>query len=155
MFIKRLTWEVWGDIEDEVKEHERVDPSWEAIHEAFLHLDSQAYPALSLSLQDQKPYLPSLTVIGGPDEYAVALERVPSSRHGEFERIQLINLTRFQRFETSGYRGIGKGYHNYEIETMFLTPDAAMILTMIRHFATTGQWYPSAPFIVEAQDEIR
>jgi hypothetical protein len=153
MLIKRLTWEVWEDIEDEVKQHEIVDPSWEAIREAFSHLDSQARPAFSLSLHDQKPYLPSLTVIGGPDEYAVALERVPSSSYGECERIQLINPARFQRFGTSSYRGIGKGDHNYEIETMLLTPDATMILTIIQHFATTGQWYPSAPFIVEAEDE--
>jgi len=152
MFISRLKWEQDGDEDDSIK-HTIVDPSWDDIQKAFLRLDGQTYPAMFLACDDQLVSFPSLTVLGGPDEYAVSLERVPANGRGAFERLQLINPTRFKEPHSDVWRGIGKGYHNFEVEMEFLTPDKDLILTVIKHFTDTGRWYPQAPFIVEAEDE--
>ena len=152
MFVSRLRWEQDGDIDDSM-EHTVVDPSWDDILEAFSRLDGQTYPALFLTCSNQMVSFPSLTILGGPVEFAVSLDRVPANGRGLFERLQLINPSRFNEFQSHGWRSIGKGYHNYEVETECLTPDRERIPMVMQHFANTGRWYPPAPFIVYAEDE--
>ena len=151
MFISRLTWEQDGD--DESIKHTVVNPSWDNIQNAFSRLDGQTYPALFLTCDDQLVSFPSLTVLGGSDEFAVSLERVPKNGRGEFERLKLINPSRLNVFQLNDKRGIGKGYHNYEVEMEYLTTDKELILKIIRAFTFTGRWYSQVPFIVEAEDE--
>lgn len=152
MFISRLKWEQDGDNDDSIM-HTIADPSWNDIQTTFSGLDGQTYPALFLTRDDQLVSFPSLTVIGGPDEYAVSFERVPTNGRGTFERLKLINPSRFNEFQSSGWCGIGKGYHNYEVELEYLTSDRELVLRIIQHFAHTGEWYSQAPFVVEAEDE--
>ena len=152
MFISRLKWEQDGDDDDCIK-HTIVNPSWDDIQETFSRLDGQTYPALFLTCDDQSVSFPSMTVIGGPDEYSVSLARVPANGRGDFEQLTFINPSRFSEFHSSGWRGIGKGYHNYEVELEYLSSDKELILRVIEHFAETGRWYHQAPFIVEAEDE--
>jgi len=152
MFITRLIWD--EDIDEEnVLKHTIVHPAWDDIHEAFLRLDGQTYPSLFLTGDDQLVSFPTLSVHGGPDEYTADLTRVPANGRGDFECLQLIDPSRFYKPDAHTWRGIGKCYHNYEVETRYLTPNTELILNMIRHFAYTGHWYPQAPFIVEAEDE--
>lgn len=152
MFIKRLVWEQ-DNGNDEIVEHIIVDPSWDDIHASFLRLDGQAYPSFFLKREDQLVSFPSMSVFGGPDEYSISLERIPSNGRGSLERFNLINQSRFYSFGPHGWRGIGKSYHNYEVDDVYLVSDIKLILAIIEHFAHTGDWYFQAPFIVEVDDE--
>lgn len=152
MFISRLRWEQDNDDDDSIM-HTIVEPSWNDIQEAFTRLDGQTHPAIFLTCDDRLVSFPSMTVIGGPNEYSVSLARVPANGRGEFEQLTLINPARFNEFQSSGWRGIGKGHHNYEVELEYLSSDRELIIRVLRHFTQTGHWYHNAPFIVEAEDE--
>jgi hypothetical protein len=152
MFIRQLIWEQ-DNANDNLLRHSIDNPSWNDIQAAFSRLEGQTYPAFFLTCDEQNTLLPSLSVIGGPHEYEISLERVPAHGRGEFERLQLIHPPRFYNPDVQGWRGIGKSYHNYEIGTKYLTPDRELALEVIEHFTYTGQWLPKAPFIVQAEDE--
>lgn len=101
MFISRLAWQQDNGNDDTI-EHTMIDPTWDDIQECFSRLDGQRYPAFFLRRGDQLLSFPTLIVLGGPDEYAVELEREPANGRGMFERLQLINPARFNEFGSQG-----------------------------------------------------
>jgi hypothetical protein len=135
--------------EDSHEDRHIVSPSWLDITEALRRLDGRMHPALFLSLHARPRSYPMLSIIGGPDEYTVSLALGNERGESTNEKTQYVNPTRFSRFERGGYRAIGNGYSNYEIEEGFLTSNFALIQAIVEHFAEHGVWYPKAPYIVQ------
>jgi hypothetical protein len=152
MKIQHMTWSIFHE-DDTATEVHRANPSWDDIEQALHRLDGRTYPDLFLSTRDQPNRYPLLSIIGGGDAYTASLELGDDNGEWIGASIQYINPDHFSQFNTGGYRAIGNGYHNYEIDQECLTSDQAMMLSIVRHFAETGRWYPKAPYIVEATDE--
>jgi hypothetical protein len=153
MFISILKWQQSDGDDDNWITHSVLYPSWDDIWDAFARLDGQTYPALSLQGDDESVSQPLLSVLGGPDEYSVTLENVPTNGGVTSKRLVLINPDRFNDFHSFGWRGIGKGYHNYEVEIEYLIPEKDLVQRIVQYFTETGRWYPAAPHITETVDE--
>jgi hypothetical protein len=148
--IQHLSWH--HDInEEETVRHTMSNPTMADIVDLLYRLDAEEYPSFTLSLDEKGELFPKLFVSGGSSGYAISLSPGDDQGNSGCEMLSYVNPATCDL--PASYRMIGRTYPGLEIEERYFTSDANLIVSLIQHFADTGNWKSDVPFTVEREDD--
>jgi hypothetical protein len=149
--IKHLSW--YHDVtEEEAVRHTMSKPSMADILQIFHRLDGEEYPSLTLALDEQGERFPKLLIYGGAAGYAISLSQGDDQGNCAFDMLSYVNPDT-RDVPASCFRSVGRSYPGCEIAERHFTSDAELVLSIIGHFAETGDWKSEVPFTVEREDD--
>lgn len=111
----------------------KENQSLDNVLELFEILDGKSFPILQIFISGSA--YPHFSVIGGPDEFALSLNK------GERTWQEYLDPDK----DASNWKSFGLGYHNFELYENELC-NKQIATKAILHFCSAGEWLINLPF---------